>query len=152
WRPVPGTYSKRAAKPGNISLPSRLRAIFRGDRTERHEPLRRRPAIPRPLGTGTLPSGWPTVARVASGAKSLSSPGPLHQTAGGTRHPIEGLGIGMRTPIGKYTGALTTDVERVFALLCIRERSLLWLAYVEGASHDEIARTVDCAEKSVRVL
>jgi RNA polymerase sigma-70 factor (ECF subfamily) len=48
--------------------------------------------------------------------------------------------------------ALATDVERVFSLLCIRERSLLWLAYVEGATHDEIARTLDCGEKSVRVL
>jgi RNA polymerase sigma-70 factor (ECF subfamily) len=47
---------------------------------------------------------------------------------------------------------LATDVERVFALLTIRERSLLWLAYVEGAAHDEIARALDCTEKSVRVL
>ena len=48
--------------------------------------------------------------------------------------------------------ALATDVERVFALLSIRERSLLWLAYVEGATHAEIARALDCGEKSVRVL
>src|SRR5262249_26126289 len=45
-----------------------------------------------------------------------------------------------------------TDVERVFALMSLRERSLLWLAYVEGAGHDEIARALDCGEKSVRVL
>jgi RNA polymerase sigma-70 factor (ECF subfamily) len=48
--------------------------------------------------------------------------------------------------------ALATNVARVFALLSVRERSLLWLAYVEGAAHDEIARALDCGEKSVRVL
>jgi DNA-directed RNA polymerase specialized sigma24 family protein len=29
---------------------------------------------------------------------------------------------------------------------------LLWLAYVEGCAHDEIAGTLDLSEKSVRVL
>lgn len=48
--------------------------------------------------------------------------------------------------------ALAMDVERVFALLSVRERSLLWLAYVEGAAHDEIAQALDCGEKSVRVM
>ncbi|HWQ52776.1 MAG TPA: RNA polymerase sigma factor [Bryobacteraceae bacterium] len=45
-----------------------------------------------------------------------------------------------------------TDVERVFAMLSVRERSLLWLAYVEGAAHDEIAVALGCGQKSVRVL
>lgn len=45
-----------------------------------------------------------------------------------------------------------TDVERVFAMLSVRERSLLWLAYVEGASHDEIASALGCGQRSVRVL
>jgi RNA polymerase sigma-70 factor (ECF subfamily) len=57
----------------------------------------------------------------------------------------------------RLTGAVppyepASDVQRVFALLSLRQRSLLWLAYVEGAGHDEIAQTLDCAEKSVRVL
>src|SRR5207248_3761234 len=57
-----------------------------------------------------------------------------------------------RQPDAVPPRTLATDVERVFALLSVRERSLLWLAYVEGAPHDEIARALDCGEKSVRVL
>jgi RNA polymerase sigma-70 factor (ECF subfamily) len=33
-----------------------------------------------------------------------------------------------------------------------RDRQLLWLAYVEGFSHREIAAVTDIHEKSVRVL
>ena len=39
-----------------------------------------------------------------------------------------------------------------FQKLKPRERALLWLAYVEGYSHEEIAGVFDLAEKSVRVL
>ena len=47
-----------------------------------------------------------------------------------------------RQPDAVSPRTLATDVERVFALLSVRERSLLWLAYVEGAAHDEIARAL----------
>jgi DNA-directed RNA polymerase specialized sigma24 family protein len=43
-------------------------------------------------------------------------------------------------------------VERVFQLLNVRERALLWLAYVEEAAHAEIAAALGCGERSVRVL
>jgi len=46
----------------------------------------------------------------------------------------------------------TGDVTRCFQKLKPRERALLWLAYVEGYAHDEIAGTLDLKEKSVRVL
>jgi DNA-directed RNA polymerase specialized sigma24 family protein len=36
--------------------------------------------------------------------------------------------------------------------LNVRERALLWLAYVEEATHAEIAATMGCGERSVRVL
>jgi RNA polymerase sigma-70 factor (ECF subfamily) len=39
-----------------------------------------------------------------------------------------------------------------FAQLKPREQSLLWLAYVEGFDHREIAETLQLREKSVRVL
>jgi RNA polymerase sigma-70 factor (ECF subfamily) len=48
--------------------------------------------------------------------------------------------------------AVTGDVTRCFQKLKPRERALLWLAYVEGCAHDEIAGTLDLNEKSVRVL
>lgn len=44
------------------------------------------------------------------------------------------------------------DVTRCFQKLKPRERALLWLAYVEGCAHGEIAGTLDLNEKSVRVL
>ena len=46
----------------------------------------------------------------------------------------------------------TGDVTRCFEKLKPRERALLWLAYVEGYEHDEIAGTLDLKAKSVRVL
>jgi RNA polymerase sigma-70 factor (ECF subfamily) len=44
------------------------------------------------------------------------------------------------------------DVEQALAGLAPRERSLLWLAYVEGHAHREIAEILSVREKSVRVL
>ncbi|MCS7313173.1 MAG: RNA polymerase sigma factor [Acidobacteria bacterium] len=45
-----------------------------------------------------------------------------------------------------------TDVMTVFHRLSVRERTLLWLAHVEGYDHREIARIVGVRERSVRVL
>jgi RNA polymerase sigma-70 factor (ECF subfamily) len=47
---------------------------------------------------------------------------------------------------------LGLDLTRVFQQLKPQEQSLLWLAYVEGNEHREIARALDLKEKSVRVL
>ena len=44
------------------------------------------------------------------------------------------------------------EVARTFARLTPRERALLWLAYVEGQSHKEIAGSLGLAERSIRVL
>ncbi|GBC85698.1 ECF RNA polymerase sigma factor SigM [bacterium HR11] len=44
------------------------------------------------------------------------------------------------------------DVMTVFRRLSVRERALLWLAYVEEYDHREIARIVGVGERSVRVL
>lgn len=48
--------------------------------------------------------------------------------------------------------ALRLDMEQVFARLNLRQRQLLWLAYVEGAGHREIAAVLELREGSVRVL
>jgi RNA polymerase sigma-70 factor (ECF subfamily) len=45
-----------------------------------------------------------------------------------------------------------TDVGRIFARLQPRERALLWLAYVEGRSHAEIAQAMGLRAISVRVM
>ena len=47
---------------------------------------------------------------------------------------------------------LPPDMERLFALAGEQERALLWLAYVEGADHREIAAILGLKEKSVKVL
>jgi RNA polymerase sigma-70 factor (ECF subfamily) len=44
------------------------------------------------------------------------------------------------------------EVAKTFAKLNARERALLWLAYVEGESHDEIATALGVGARSVRVL
>jgi RNA polymerase sigma-70 factor (ECF subfamily) len=45
-----------------------------------------------------------------------------------------------------------SDVNRVLAEMKPRDRELLWLAYVEGSSHREIAEAVGLREQSVRPL
>jgi len=47
---------------------------------------------------------------------------------------------------------LPTDLERLFLSIAAQERALLWLAYVEGEDHREIAAVLGVKEKSVKVL
>lgn len=47
---------------------------------------------------------------------------------------------------------MKVDLERRFGELKPQERALLWLAYVEGNEHKEIARMLGLKEKSIRVL
>jgi RNA polymerase sigma-70 factor (ECF subfamily) len=47
---------------------------------------------------------------------------------------------------------LRYDMMRVFAELKPQERALLWLAHVEGSSHEEIGETLGVKPKSVKVM
>jgi len=47
---------------------------------------------------------------------------------------------------------LSRDMERLFKTLDSRQQSLLWLAYVEGFSHSEIAALLGLKEQSVKVV
>jgi RNA polymerase sigma-70 factor (ECF subfamily) len=47
---------------------------------------------------------------------------------------------------------MSHDMMRVFAELKPQERALLWLAHVEGSSHEEIADAIGVKERSVRVM
>ena len=44
------------------------------------------------------------------------------------------------------------DVTRAMSQLKPRERSLLWLAYAQGASHEEIAATMGLKRSSMKTL
>lgn len=44
------------------------------------------------------------------------------------------------------------ELRQAFQQLKMRERQLLWLAYVEGSNHEEIAKTTGLRHKSVRLL
>ena len=46
----------------------------------------------------------------------------------------------------------TQRVAQIFRELKPLERALLWLAYVEGESHDEISASLGVGRRGVRVL
>jgi RNA polymerase sigma-70 factor (ECF subfamily) len=56
---------------------------------------------------------------------------------------------GLRT---STTPSHDEDVMRIFVRLKPRERALLWLAYVEGDDHQEIAESLGLARASIKVL
>jgi len=47
---------------------------------------------------------------------------------------------------------LAPDMKSLFETLTPRDRSLLWLAYVEGYSHEEIAEMMSLKAKSIKVI
>ena len=47
---------------------------------------------------------------------------------------------------------LRHDVSKMFEQLTERERSLLWLAYVDNYKHEEVAEILELQPKSIRVL
>jgi RNA polymerase sigma-70 factor, ECF subfamily len=67
--------------------------------------------------------------------KEYSLPDPVPEVASSTPHPD-----------------LRIEVQQAFARLKHRERQLLWLAYVEGSSHKEIADSTGLKASSVRLL
>ena len=48
--------------------------------------------------------------------------------------------------------ARRTDVDRAMAQLRPRDRAMLWMAYAEGASHDEIAGAIGVRPSSMKLL
>jgi RNA polymerase sigma-70 factor (ECF subfamily) len=62
-------------------------------------------------------------------------------------------GTEMREPAARsprYDDA--ADVAKIFAELKTRDRALLWLAYVEGESHEEIASALGVGRRGVKVM
>ena len=44
------------------------------------------------------------------------------------------------------------DIAKIFSELKPRDRALLWLAYVEGESHEEIASSLGVGRRGVKVM
>jgi D-alanine-D-alanine ligase-like ATP-grasp enzyme len=61
--------------------------------------------------------------------------------------PYVGSGV-----LGSALGLDKIYMKRAFAELKPQERVLLWLAHVEGSSHDEISEAIGVKSKSVRVM
>ncbi len=53
---------------------------------------------------------------------------------------------------GVHAAGDRTDVQRALAQLRDRDKQLLWLAYAEGSSHDEIAISLGLRASSIRTL
>ena len=67
--------------------------------------------------------------------KEYSLPDPIPEVASSTPHPD-----------------VRIEVRQAFGQLKHRERQLLWLAYVEGSSHKEIADSTGLKASSIRLL
>ena len=59
---------------------------------------------------------------------------------------------GYRYGIGDQAFYLPAVVQHLNPALFPRDRALLWLAYVEGESHDEIATSLGVRRRGVRVM
>jgi len=68
------------------------------------------------------------------------------------RHRIDALDAVPEAAFRPQHSELRHDMMRTFAELKPQERALLWLAHVEGCSHDEIADALGVQSKSVRVM
>jgi RNA polymerase sigma-70 factor (ECF subfamily) len=60
--------------------------------------------------------------------------------------------LGRERPPATSGSAPDLDLARRFAELKPQERALLWMAYVEGSAHEEIAESLKLKPASVRVL
>ena len=68
------------------------------------------------------------------------------------REPVAGDARAPEPSVAPRDIPLRVDMARTFEQLRPRQRQLLWLAYVEGAGHREIADALGLRPRSVRVL
>ena len=71
---------------------------------------------------------------------------------GGRRRKLSWLDRLRGTSASHVDPEYDDTVSREFAELKPRERALLWLAYVEGESHEDIAKVLGLSRGSIKVL
>lgn len=69
-----------------------------------------------------------------------------------TGDDVEGVASSGRSGDHGDDAARRTDVNRAMAQLRPRDRAMLWMAYAEGASHDEIAGVIGVQPSSMKLL
>ncbi|NJM35997.1 MAG: RNA polymerase sigma factor [Rhodomicrobium sp.] len=63
------------------------------------------------------------------------------------------LSLRMSTPETQPVGyEIQLDLAHLFGALSVRERQLLWLAYIEGLEHEKIALVLEVGASSVKVM
>lgn len=107
------------------------------------------------IATNLLTDHWRRIQRerrwsllnffAATGRGSVRA-GGYAEARGGARNEVPDASVEHHDP------ALSVDMARAFARLKPQEQSLLWLAYVEGFDHAEIAVALNVGAPSVRVL
>jgi len=92
------------------------------------------------IATNLMTDHWRTSAREQRFVVTSHSDEEFHEEApSDQRNAVEAV-------------IVSRDLSRVFQQLKPIERSLLWLAYVEGSEHREIAAALGLKQKSIRVL
>jgi RNA polymerase sigma-70 factor (ECF subfamily) len=85
-------------------------------------------------------------------ARRQEAPWPQQTPAASDGNDDLDTGIGQSAESAPDSLELPVDVQRVFGTLKPRQQSLLWLAYVEGFTHEEIAEVIGVEVGSVKVL
>lgn len=67
-----------------------------------------------------------------------------------TRESGEEVVVEGSAPGGRFEQ--DADIAKIFSELGERDRALLWLAYVEGESHEEMASSLGVGRRSVKVM
>lgn len=65
---------------------------------------------------------------------------------------VSEIGDAADRPDAELAAVRRHELDRALATLKPRDRALLWLAYVEGSDHREIAKTLGLSRASVKVL
>ena len=64
----------------------------------------------------------------------------------------DGAVLRSRTPVPERQAEIRTDLARAMEQLEPVQREMLWLAYAQGSSHNEIAETLGVKASSVKIL